>query len=1206
MQIASARSPAAGLANPRCHDGVMTDEIWDLSEIELVDDDPSPRRRLRRFAPAAAILAIVALCVGTIVIAVVRLTGPDKQVESPFDDAEGPPPEILADGAPAVAQSTAREVFSRYDTLAQQEGELSAESAAERRAIRSRLDELAGWARGEDHEAFRDAIDWDRFYARIDATGLLAGLSRADRDAYHEQFRKLIECDSQWSEIEFVAALSPPEHDATRIVYCYCRYNEYDDDVPLQLWMVRQGERWLIYDWQQLDLGLTESTYYGIVGKYHGVGQMQGYYDWGDAVQTSDQQAAAGNADAARAALRTAEQQPIVSELHDYCWVLLGKRWSLLGDLGEAERCFNRLRRPRLTPAGYYDQMLSRQGDDPERALAAAEKFEDALGPTPQLLQVKAYALQQLHRDDDALVQWRRLLRMRPDHARALLAWYRSSAESDNGDADEFMMHLQRLDDGPAVAARLVGPLLEEDDAAADAQPLVDYLRETAPDAAATHYAQGVVHEYDGLFLKACRAYRRAVDAETAAEQDAAVDREDRTADYVAGLLRSSARAGRFLEPLRKDDADELVFQTAAYLIDEWEIEVTRDELREFVELYVQRFPDSIDANERSLTQAIEDGNFSAVVDRAPAMIRRLEASAPGEDDPDDQGDPTEGLKARLAYARLRLSLTRQAYETIDDPQAAFSQLAWVAQRDGMRDACQSLIKLHQQAQPDDPALWVARGDEATRIRDDRQAVACYNKALDLLAEDQRASVRHRLARAACRADLWRETYQSSHEPREMFAALASTMIDRRQWAALDALIVQHRVIDPLDSQPLEAETEMAWEREHFALYASLAGMLLDLSGEGTLTGYDRTLVERRRFDALLRAGDWPHLRMLVEESGNSNDQFERAVYLAMSGRPRDAQEAALAAMADRSASSFYWHEVAGPDFLSPRFAELQRQHPVPVTPPLYTAVVVYSDEPIEVAAADLRRVLWRLDMGTDFRGVTRISNEGQRLAGHVVELAEGRLWLAPGSGPFDDGWDLNHGGRAELAAIRDSPYWIAVGVAAFDAQGQRELARAARRIAASLHAGRMRAAAIRQWPAYLGYMAVQSDAEQQRALAAGDDPAEIWADMAEIREHRHTPHLKRDRAFRDGLYTAVRRLEANPLTQLVVWTHMDDAAQVDPVRINVTRGQRSRWGWSLEGTLLDQSTLMPELRAGLPVSIHADRIAGWHASGGRPILREP
>lgn len=1147
----------------------MALDRWDDIPFEVIEEGRTAQAGRPRWGLIAGIAAVVVLSLSTIAIVALRVTN--------LLGANEPAHVVQHDGL-QERRDESREVFGRFDALDLAERMRTGSDADELQSIQELFDNLQTWAAGNDHAAFRQAVDWDRFVARMEGTRLARQLTAWERRAYRRELQSSIECDVQWTTVEIAGVTTPDGATNTRIVYAFCDPSVGTGETPFRFWLVNDAGAWRIYDWEQLDLGMPDSRYYAIYAKYHATGAMAAYDEWIETLHRADEHLTEDEEDQARAALREAEALSIVPELKDYCWVIQGRRWELVGDSDEAARCFSNVQRPTVTPGGYYNQMTELSWVDPAGALRNADAFEEAVGPSPSLLRIKAQSYEQLGRRDDALAAWKRLLKMRPDDGGALTAWLLALPEDESR---EFFAHLDRLEDGPSVAARVAAGLAY--DHVDRLGTLVAYLQKAAPDAAETFEAMGLAAEADGRFRAAADAYQQAA---------AAAEDDDARTGYWGDMIRASAEAGRFSAALEACPDDEDLFADISYLIDDWDIEVSRDEYQAFAQFYASRYPQSLEAFANQIWLALSEDNLTDAVRLARAALEIPRS----HDEADSEYDPMEGIRSQLATALLRQGRVAEAYAASEDAEESFARLARLAQHRGLWRELDELIALHEKEHADDPQLLAARGEVAMHDGLELPAFNDFRAALERLPEDRKWMVRDRLAAHSCRCGLWEQYYAGAEDQSAAFANLARILIDRRRWNDLEALVALREADDRYDPHLLTVASQVAWQRGEYRTFVRLAEQRLALTGESAVRGYSRQRLDKQRTEALLRVGDVAAARRLTEDRQLTPAEWaNRAVVLAVDHQPEAAAAAVRKALDDDDSIDFYWDELAGPLFLAGDFAELQNDVPPQLPPPVVrTVAVAFVGEPVALSAANFAKQLQRLDVEGAPRPVMRQTTEGPVAAGWTIELAGARLWLATGDGPFAEAWDLGNATHAEYEAIRRSPHWLAVGVTAFDSRRRQELAPLARRALTGLVDSQ--SATIAHFPeeSWRGAVLLAPGSESAAAWAAGIDPETAVDEPVETVAHAHSPYLPRDRDFRDAIYAAARRLEAAPDARLTVWTHVAHDAGVDPAAIEVDQVRRSALGWQFVGTLRSESRLVPELALGTKVAVVVDVVDAW------------
>ncbi len=306
--------------------------------------------------------------------------------------------------------------------------------AATARQIQQLLDAVESAAGEQDEEAFAELVDFERMTAYVVQSSDLSSYGVLQKLVVRHQLPELIYVDPDWLEIT-LRHVDRIEGTDQAILYTHCENDGWQGDV--RFWVTRQGDQWKVADWQYMDLGLRESVTIGLYFVHAEDPRLTRYFealeelgsDLFTRVLNHEEKAAA------KSTLRDIELCSILPAFHDRLFVCLGEEWLWLDEPQEALRCCDQVRNPDETCGAHRVRAvaLARLGRY-EEAVEVANTYERVLGATPVICSRKASWLRELGRFEEAVDQWKKLLRADPDDWGALwmLAQHLKESELDS------------------------------------------------------------------------------------------------------------------------------------------------------------------------------------------------------------------------------------------------------------------------------------------------------------------------------------------------------------------------------------------------------------------------------------------------------------------------------------------------------------------------------------------------------------------------------------------------------------------------------------------------------------------------------------------------------------------------------------------------------------------------------------------------------
>jgi hypothetical protein len=1089
---------------------------------------------------------------------------------------------VTAQRDPAALREESTQVFGSFDAAAWERGEAGNVPKAERDEIEALMAIVEQCAVDADHGKFKSLVDFDRLLKRCEMTGNMNGWTYFDKRSWRGQMRSTAEVEAYWAQITVAGIVTPDDDPNTRIVYAFCDDVESADPTESRFWIARDGDTWKLYDWARLDLGLAESQEWGLYAKYAHTGDLQGFERWGELLSEADEAIASGELDAAKKTLRRAESESVPPEFHDFHLVLTAYRWAAV-DNEEAERCYNAVQFPNDTPGAYYGLLTCKRWGNPAEALNYAKLYEEAVGPSPALLEIKAQLLTRLNRHAEAGLEWRQLLRIKPDHAYAASEYVSSLPLESKA---EFESALERLGEPEKVAADIAATVGMTD------YPrllmIAEYVNRKAPETAAAQYVQGLTQFLNGRYPEAAKLYRAAFEKESD---------EKKRESYVNAYIEAMTADGKVLEAIKHVPDAKAAFELLYASYDESEIELTEDELRQVVAMNREMFPNDLVAMHRDASVAVTAEQWA---DAELVLRKALQTAGETEEDTEYYHEECESMLTTVLY---RLGRWKDAYEDVGERSKQFITVARLAADERRWDVVREISAEHRKSNGDDWQIQAIEGELAAHEKRWDDAVRHLRQGLQAAADYEKWGLRYRLIDAYLKSGKWLDYFQSSSEQGETFKLLADRFVADNNWDAIEKLIGEYRRKAPGDVRIVQQEAEVAWHRDDYDAYVRLAQQLLGRDDE-QIKDYERSNIEDRLNSALLRSRQfsWARKRAIAEQRDKNNSAMLAVVHAAK-GELAEAQRIATdTAKEQQSAQMFYTNDDTARIFLGDEFGILHEEFPagIPYDAANLLAVFIF-DKPRRLNGDELKAAIKELSVEV---AVTQpvSSKHGKSTSAVALKHQGAVVWLAAGEGEFDTRWRLGRKHDPLAETLKRGAGWLAVGTAALTESRRERIKETARRLGARL-AGERAIAVHVLGPTTWEHVAFPASAELIAEWQA-TGRAESFEDQAVPLRTETGDSAAIDRDFERSVRAAVKAYEDSVDGELEVVWFVSPNPRVDPLRLRVEKVRRKYGSLEFDGVLVNDSLLVPELRKGLPMRFDLLSIQEARFGAEEPIRR--
>ncbi len=1080
---------------------------------------------------------------------------------------------IAEKNRPAVvlAPRSSDEVFAEsYRVFSDFDGANAPPSDDEYAEIQSVIEKIAECSANDDDAGFVKLVDSKRLHRLVELHGGYFGIDPIDKPAARRQAVG-VSVEPFWCSPTIVGVETPAGDPDTRTVYIVSTYPDDEEQFECRLLLGRVGSTWKLYDWQRLDLGLTNTQFIAAWIQTVLASNQDQFGPWLTAVREADEAIAAnGDGELAGRRLKEAEQVVPSGELRDYCLLLTGYRWQSAGRWEDALRCFKAVQAPDRFPGAYFGIHNCIKDDAPEEALNHARAYATLIGPSASACRIQAELLARLNRKEESLVMWREVLRSTPADTTALLKTLIGLAD----DKKEQVLPLLRRCDDPAVVAAETAALLGYQDYNG-LRVLADYLQESAPDTDGYHNARGALHYMDGRYADAMASYLSAI--KTSEDQSA----------YVWSYLDAAASAGEIAGAIEVLPDPESAFEEFFYAYDDGQIAVSTEELHDVVAKRFEAKPEDAEVALR-MSEVLGEGGRT---DEAEELIRKTLQKLDGKDLDEDSEYLRESLSNDLVRLLYRTGRWEQAYPGTEPNDDALDSLVRLAASERRLDVLKSLNDRAQAADAGEASLAALAGEIALIEGRPSDAARHFKRAADSVEDQYGWIYRHSQLNACLKAGEWRAYYESADDPAEAFDRLSYELIDRKEWDSLQQLWALHESQSEAAPAILLSKSRSAWARKDYHEYLRHSSEII-LNKPHDLAAYEFDAVENQRLIALLQIHEHGAAKQFAD---SREDEALLAIVYAATGNVASAQRSARkVAIANPSLTRLYQHDLMGPRFLSAEYESLHDEFPVSLPyGASQTVAVLYAAQPRAITSPDIREAIDQLE--------ERPQSTVRSVAAHAVGIeqvatlavGDATVWVVTRSSRPNEGFRVNDGSPPWATLVDAPPSWVAVGVSAWTNGGREGGEVVARQLAARLFSGHEGAVRLKPQGGYLMSAVYRNQADLLSAWGKAGELEDSVDDRVELKYFDESD-IAAERVFVDGLFAAFRTLKSSPGQRLQVAVEVPGVEGFGAHWLEVEKAERSYGALEFSGPLLSESPLLPVLREGTPIRTGSHSVVAW------------
>jgi tetratricopeptide (TPR) repeat protein len=1163
------------------------DDSVEWLSAELPIKQRPPKRRVAHWVGIAAAILLVMLTLGVGVHRHYRLSNPLEV-------------HVTAHGLgdQVALRTEAVEAFTAFDGSSEAMNGLTSKDREEFDSIASFFKQVqacvpdaSGGEAVEDNteandESFRKLVDINALMKRIELTGQIPGDSNALKRELRGELLISLEADSDWAEIKIVKVLVPQDEASSRVVYAFTSNQHKTVQSEYRFVLTGNVRGWKLCDWEQLDVGTHISEEWGIYARYWNSSSFQGYISWGNVMGEADQLMNAGDYDGAKKKLLQGEAYIVPPELYNLRCLFTAYRWRAVGDDANTKRCLELITKRDEMPGAYFGLMNCCLDTDIEKALHLTQKYEKAIGPTPDLCMAKAQILESMGRREQANEEWRKLLRINPDDSQALRQIFESLPSERK---HEISTHIARASGPEQVILSLADTVAWSDP---DSLPiLVTELEKVSPETAASINLQGLLHEVDGNYRASADSFQRAFKLETDS---------DKRNQYASRYLEMKSRLGEGPAAWHEMPDPESTFADLAYSYEEGEGYLSNDEFREITKHYQQKSPESPGGYYYSAQLAIEAENYE---EAEPLLWEALRlAEAQGEE---ESLVHPNSVAHSLGGVLYKLDKTEELLKLESERKGIILALTRGACYTKNIDELRTLMELCLRVSPDEPLLDLFRAELAVNEKQWDEALSRL-KSVEL--SENEWFFRNRLYEVSVNSGKTLECYAEAEDKKKVFVSLATAIYLERRWEDLYALVAEHQKQFPEDIEMAKALANAAREQKDDEDYVRYAEQILNHPSAGDLASYELSNIEDGLFKSHLRAMNFGSALELAQKTQDKKfESLQMALVNAATGNLPVALRASFeTAEKSRNAWQLYRDPDVGHIFLGDEFRELHKKYPIELT--IQTApvsVVFLAEQPWKLSADELKVLLDRVGI-TASGPIKEVKSLRQEVtAAFVIPLGGAIVWVMTGEGEFDPAWKMSRKEHALTETVADCGFWLAWGVGGWGEKNRKATAESARNVAVESAAGAAKvlfAPSSQDYWEYEAYPAQPGHLEHWRS--SGD--MQLLTDTGLRIEYDYTSQEESaDREFDIQLAETAVRFRSTPGTELELLANFRPELGICPLRVKVTEVRRGYGGPEFVGKVIEDSNLVKELREGLTVEIDAGMVYAWRMNSDPVIFRK-
>jgi tetratricopeptide (TPR) repeat protein len=644
--------------------------------------------------------------------------------------------------------------------------------------ISALCDRLLAAVRENDKDKATSLIDVPRFLGEMERQSVLGRISPADRTSLRIALHMLIGGGllqegqaGAWNTCKVHRIDQKPQSNEG-IVVVRMLTKEGTHSSLMRLYVVKEQNRWSLYDWEDIDRIFRTSTHLAMTLAWQ-QGQVRGNYL--QAILSAARLTGEGNDSVAEQILSQLANVELENVLEPARWLLLAKIKIGQGKAVDALKAMDLV--AKLDPdtpslPGMRAAAYQKQGSN-EKAVELAKEALVRLGTDAGIYAVLGNALLGQGKRADALDAFRNGLSCDPNSVDSFVGLARTLPDDKKGELVPFLAKMENVQAHfPTVAQALLGA---EDGTALSV--LIAHFQKQFPNDPAADYYRGEMLLLKKDYIAAAKAFGEAASSIRNEEQRERVNHRLLDSWFQAGMplegYKAAPNAGRALEYLgeqlleQKDEAN----------------------LTQLAKLHQAQSP----ADPRGFYYC---GQAHMLAKR---YAEAEHAFADGTTKASN-GEMREMFRRERVNARYHKGEGLSAYSDIRPRQATFDQLAQLYLENKQADQLGVLVATHRKNLPDAPALDLWEAEASLLKKDYATAGKLFKAAADQTRDDdEKQAIWDHVLECSALAGNPVEGYCQSPNADHAFQFLAEKLQEKKDGKSLAQLVDAHRQKDPKD-----------------------------------------------------------------------------------------------------------------------------------------------------------------------------------------------------------------------------------------------------------------------------------------------------------------------------------------------------------------------------------------------------------------------
>ncbi len=1036
----------------------------------------------------------------------------------------------------------------------------------EMHAYRRLFDKLVE-ATQTDAAAFARLVDTNRHFREFQQSSHAPSLNYFEKIQVEFSIEEGLEIPAVWDRYE-ITHVQPSDDGRESLVYAYLWSGE--ECWEMRFWLVRDGGRWKLYDWEFLEDGYRSTSDWAIQIAHDDDPWSDNHIVVMDDVSESY---ASDDLEETRQIIRRAERRRILPEFQDFAHSRIAMAWYRTGEYELAITTAEKMLDPDRCPCGYYVLAESHLAlENYQQALDWAAKYEQFAGRGPRSLKIRSASYVALGQLDQAIDAWRQLVEIDPENEDALVSfalWADKEAKN-----NLIASTLARCSDPLDMAASLAERFWVYDEVEGT-RAVADALREKEKSSPLLHVVEGHAHAIEEQWQDAADAYLKAVLSEP--------DNEVRES-YSEHYFTAMHRAGKTIEAYHQAPDAENAFYLLTDLYDDEYTGFTDELLRQLIAEHRKKVPQDpwllfytgkLLNNEEKYAEAVDFFN--------------KELASTSDEETLDLVGPIR------AQAHVGAELVLEAYDAQGASEESFLQLARLCYWREKWKSLKQLNERHRVNFPNDPWLGFYQGRVCVHEEDYVGAEGAYSRAfraVDESDEETRDAIRSAWidARIATHDSIL--AYRELGPPEEVFPYIGRALILKQRWGQWEELVSLHRSQFPDSSECIRMQVQAAWQRGRYQQVIRLLAPF-DIARRSEWDANTVGVLQEWLVRSYLRMGETEQAKTFAQSVYDEQGKLYllALVHLKLGQYPRAIE---ILKKQRTAASDLYEDEDVGALARSPELLALRQAVPPPLPRPDAIRIVMFLAQDAQPMTEQAVNVLVE-QAGIEARVVT-LPGEGEPDARvtRVIQFGDRSVYFTWGEKPIfspDEIEDLEIESDALRTRVAESGAWLEIGGVAEKESQVAELVRFA--------------AALANEDCTAIYLSsdsrlLENSQPLRETLTSGNAVKQIesqgekvWLPLPSNYKY-YLGNLRLIRQF--GLFFSRRGPEQEVAVQVALpvggalerqWLTVDD---VEFGANGISR---------VTATFRESPLLLPHLKPGEPANFHQYRILAWRHSDG-------